>query len=53
MRGKVKWTEESNNKDTGEGGDVRGKGFLAKSFIIRKQSVSLCNWVDLVNSVDI
>lgn len=36
----------------GESGDVRGKNFLGKGFMIKKQLVGLCSLVDSVESVN-
>ncbi len=54
MRGVGKLTVEGKDKDKdkGEGGDVRGKDFSGKGFMIGKQSVGLRSLVDSVDSVD-
>ena len=46
-----KWTVKSKDKDKNKGkvGDIRGKNFLGKGFMIGKQSVGLCSYVDLVD----
>ncbi len=48
-RGKGKLTEEGKDKDTGEGGGVRGKDFEGKGYMWKGQSVSNRSSIDSVN----